>query len=159
MARQPMIARSWSASSLVVLAIGCEHPPHAGPVTSTGGGEPACEVGREGATSGAAMEIDATYAWTMVPGVAVEIDVDLGANGSMAAAFEAPGTPLDWDIHGHERGGVVVYASGRDIAEVVQLTAPAPGLFSFHWRNPGPADATLCVEVMLEGDASLHAAG
>lgn len=156
MARQPVITWSWSACAFVALAMGCEHPHHEGPVTSTGGGEPACQVELEGGGSGDVIAIDATYVWTMVPGVAAEIDVDLGTNGWMGAAFEAPGTPLDWDIHSHERGEVVVHASGRDVAGLAELTAPAPGLYSFYWRNPGPSDATLCVEVMLEGDASLH---
>jgi hypothetical protein len=131
----------------------CAHPDHPELQTSSGGEAQPCMV--DLATGGAEAQA-ATYEWRMVPGVAAELDVDLGADGWMGAAFHSSGVALDWDIHTHEGDDVVVLDSGHDVSGFAELTAPHPGLYSFFWRNPGPADATLCVELSLTGDAALH---
>lgn len=148
-----------AVAALAVVA--CEHPEHPHPETSSGGGEQPCMVAAESESSGVAEssamgDAVGTYLWHMVPGVGVEIDIDLGTDGWMGAAFEAPGTPLDWDIHSHEGDEVIIHDSGYSVAAFAQLTSPGPGIYSFYWRNTGTSDASLCVELSLSGEAGIH---
>jgi hypothetical protein len=140
--------------AIAVLAPACAQPDHPEIATSSGGDDAPCVV--EGSASTGDDAIAGTWEWRMAPGAAAEIDVDLGADGFMAASFESPGAPLQWDIHSHAGDEVIVHDSGEDVSGFADLVAPAPGIYSFYWRNPGPSDATLCVELQLSGEAALH---
>lgn len=141
--------------AITVLApAACAQPDHPEIETSSGGGEAPCVV--EASASTGADAIAGTWEWRMAPGVATELDIDLGADGWMGATFESPGAPLQWDIHSHAGDEVIVHDSGEDVSGFADLVAPAPGIYSFYWRNPGPSDATLCVELQLSGEATLH---
>ena len=137
-----------------LLAVACTHDrDHEGPVTSTGGEGMPCAI--EDASTGSEA-LDGVFEWTLAPGVVAEINVDLGDDGFMHADFDAAGIALDWDIHTHDGEQVVVLDSGKGVAGAAELHAPAAGLYSFYWRNGGSIDATLCVELTLDGTAALH---
>jgi hypothetical protein len=151
----PLLGGLGAGMAIAVLApAACAHPDHAEIETSSGGGDAPCVL--ESAASTGDEAIAGTWQWRMAPGVATEIDVDLGTGGFMAATFESPGAPLQWDIHSHEGDDVIVHDGGEDVSGFADFVAPAPGIYSFYFRNPGPSDATLCVELQLAGEAALH---
>ena len=82
---------------------------------------------------------------TVLPGKFVELNLKLPASLQPVAIEFRANAPLEWNIHSHPNGKVLIHASGSGESDVIKFVPPTAGGFSWLWENKGP----VAVEVFI----------
>jgi len=82
-------------------------------------------------------------------GRGVEINLVFDGPHAATATFRAE-SPLEWNVHSHPDGGVVVHQSGNAADGAIQFRAPNAGTFSFLWKNKTSGPIALDVDLDTE---------
>ena len=96
------------------------------------------------ATSDKPLSISRTE--TIAPGKHVEVNLSFPAAVPAKATFNASGV-VGWNVHSHPSGGMVEHQKGESSAGSIEFQPPAPGVYSFMWKNAGTAPVTLTLTV------------
>ena len=86
---------------------------------------------------------------TIAPGKHVEVNLSFASAVPAKAAFSASG-PVGWNVHSHPSGGMVEHQKGENANGTVVFQPPAPGVYSFMWKNVGNTPVSLRVTLTSE---------
>ena len=82
---------------------------------------------------------------TVLPGKFVELNLKLPVSLQPVSIEFRASAPLEWNIHSHPNGKVLIHASGSGESDVIGFVPPTGGGYSWLWENKGP----FAVEVLI----------
>ena len=88
----------------------------------------------------------ATRDVTVAPKKGYEINLRFAGGAELRGSFTST-MPLQWNVHSHPTGGVVIHLQGTGKDGDIRFRAPADGAYSLMWKNDGDAPATLHVSI------------
>ena len=102
------------------------------------------------------------FAWTLLPGMWVEIDLGMHPGSEAVAEFATTGGEIRWDIHAHPPGAspptLLVLDRGTGSVGRLRFVPDAPGRYSYRWENSNPDGLVrLRVTLGLRGDVRVDA--
>ena len=146
-----------------ILACGQRPLPVPAPVPSPTSTPPLVRIDVDASTStltaeetvSGATDILGYRSYSLVVGLAAEVDFEMKQGAAVTAEFRAS-APLVLDAHHHPSADeVVIYGTGYGRAGRLQFTAPFDGVFSFLWAPAGAPGAPVDVYLLLRGDAKV----
>ncbi len=88
----------------------------------------------------------ATRDVNVAPKKVYEINLRFAGGAELRGRFTST-IPVEWNVHSHPAGAVVIHLNGSGTDGDIRFRAPADGTYSLMWKNDGDAPATLHVNI------------